>query len=197
MSRLLSCRHNLPRHSYFVSIQFANLQCLSLQGVSIESSGADHLGPTTPLRRGPFTTCPSKPTTMLIVSESAHPNRPVLGLCAAALRPRPSRVVLWVPFERPELFQAHLLHRPIEEQTVDSAVMAVDTNTLRSDVRRCQNPGGNGIACWWRRLLAILIDVNPHTVQKNRHSGCVFDQASHPQETVASHHAWIRSVTPP
>jgi len=67
-----------------------------------------------------------------IVLESPHPLRPVFGLDAAGLGPGVRCVEFAAPLQRPELFEAHLAHGPIEEKAVDGAVVTVYAERLHA-----------------------------------------------------------------
>lgn len=62
--------------------------------------------------------------------EASHPFGPVGGGDAAAEGPATAGVELLVPLERPEFLDADRADRPVEEQMIVRAVVAVDAEVL-------------------------------------------------------------------
>lgn len=106
----------------------------------------------------------------LIVFEISHPVRPVTSLNPACEGPKAVDVERSMPFELPQLLKVHISNRPIQEQAIYRAVVAVDAEVhhfifsgypLTIKLRR-NNALGLGVV--------ILIEgptTPPHSIGKN------------------------------
>ncbi len=64
----------------------------------------------------------------LVFFKTSHPLWPVALLCAAGEGPGTSRVVFFVPLERPQLLKSYLPCREIQKNAVDKPVVPVETD---------------------------------------------------------------------